>query len=232
MLSIRALKLTIVVALLLASLAQSGISSAGEATITGHVMGVGACPSDPCPHNELFYVRVVLDDAAGERVASKLAKVDGSFSFSVPPGPYTIEARSVLGYISRAPKEIEVARYQDGPRRVPLREDATSVPGVVGQATKSPTCGGPQREGQTCTAPMDGAQIHIEDSNGTTVATQTTGRNGYYAFELPPGTYDLVAEGTGSDSNLPAPPGPKRFTVGSSDVGPHHIDSDYDTGIR
>jgi hypothetical protein len=178
----------------------------------------------------LFSVRVVLEDDGGERVATKITKVDGSYSFRVPPGAYSVEARAVAGFTSPGAKQVEVAPGQDGPQRVRLRLDAIPVPGVIGQATKSPTCGGPQREGQQCTAPMEGAQIHIEDASGQTIATQATGRNGYYAFELPAGTYELVAENTGS--TFPSPPPPVTFTVASSDTGPHHIDSDYDTGIR
>lgn len=199
-------------------------------TVSGRVLGIGACASDPCSRRGMLSVRVVLTDGYGEQVSTKLTKLDGSFSFRVPPGRYAAKARAVPGYPSPDMKRVDVTAHQDGPQRVRLRLAATSAPGVIGQATKSPTCGGPQRQGEQCTAPMEGVQIHVEDGNGKTIATQTTGRNGYYAFELSPGTYDLVAESTGS--SLPSAPDPVTFTVDPSDTGPRHIDSDYDTGIR
>ena len=103
-------------------------------------------------------------------------------------------------------------------------------PGVVGQATQSPTCAA-QRESDDCVAALEDAPIRVEDAAGDVVARTVTNRDGFYAFELEPGDYKLVAKRI-DGADYPLPPRRKLFTVADSDSGPRVVDSPYDTGIR
>lgn len=228
---------SLVVLAILAALTSASfeLGAAGNRKdIVGRVVGLAACArgstADPCPRRPLFFIRVVLKDDAGVTVARTRTHLDGRFSFRADPGSYSIEGEGIQGFLAAPAEQVTVTRGQDEPQRALLRFTSSNGPGVAGQATMSPTCGGPQREGQDCTAAFDGAHVKVEDDTGQVVASAVTGLDGYYSFALEAGTYTLIAEGDGNQ--LPSPPPPKTFTVGTEDTGPHWRRLDYDTGIR
>lgn len=200
--------------------------------IVGRVNGIGMCPSstDGCEKQPLFAIQLVLSDRSGTVVTRTRTHLNGRFSFRVAPGRYSIAGQAVDGFDAPSSAELVVTRTQPEPARAYVHYASNNGPGVIGQATLSPTCGGPQRIGEECVGPLEGARIHVEDDNGMIVANTVTGTDGYYAFQLAPGTYRLVAESSGD--SLPSPPPPVTFSVAPDDSGPHHIDSNYDTGMR
>jgi carboxypeptidase family protein/thrombospondin type 3 repeat protein len=203
--------------------------------IVGRVQVSGRCPRrNDCELRHLFSVEVSVRNHRGKTIERTKTLVNGRFAFEgLRAGRYRIEAFAVAGTLAPAPLETLVYRNQAGPTTASFTFADGNRRGVVGQATQAPTCGGPQREGEDCVAPLSGATISVRegDENGPVVASTTTGSNGYYAFRLDPGNYTLVAERYG-DSDLPSPPAPVSFTVFDEDDGPNLIDSDYDTGIR
>lgn len=205
-----------------------------EHRIVGRVHGLGACArgteNDPCPSRRLFAIKVRLRDSDGDLVARTKTRSTGRFSFTRGPGKYSVAGVDVAGFMAPPPREVVIGPNQDDPEHVRIRFATVNGPGVMGQVTQSPTCPGPQRPGQECSAPLEGARIRVEDDNGKVVGETTTGADGYYAFPLEPGSYTLIAEGF--DNQLPSPPGPITFTVGADDTGPHWRPLRYDTGIR
>jgi hypothetical protein len=157
-----------------------------------------------------------------------ISNEDGTFSFRAPKGRYTLSPRDVPGFATPDPLSFNVrsgavvAKFIYG--------EATGL-GLVGQVTRSPTCPGPQRQGEDCIEPLEGAPLRVEDSTGAVVARTTSGPGGRYYVDLGAGSYTLIAEPMG-DSNFPSPPGPVAFTISPNDPGPRSIHLDYDTGIR
>lgn len=176
---------------------------------------------------------MIVRDSSGSVVAERRTLTSGRFALShLGPGRYEVEAEAIVGTIAPAPVEARVPRDQAGPTRATFTLSDSNRRGVAGQATQSPTCP-VQRVGEECIAPLADAtiEIHDGDAGGTVVAQTTTGEDGYYAFQLDPGTYTLVARKI-DDRDLPAPPAPVTFTVFPNDTGPNAIDARYDTGIR
>ena len=69
-------------------------------------------------------------------------------------------------------------------------EDGSGVQGLI---SLSPTCGGPQREGDTpCKAPYEGAELRLLSGSGATVATARTTSDGRYLLSAPAGHYRVV----------------------------------------
>ncbi len=60
-------------------------------------------------------------------------------------------------------------------------------------ATIGPTCAGPQREGQVCTAPYEGEFV-VTRADGSEVARFSTGADGRAVVDLPPGSYTVSAK--------------------------------------
>lgn len=205
--------------------------------LVGRVSVSGRCPTgdsdDPCALRHLFAVDVIVRDSAGSVVAERRTLTSGRFALShLRPGRYDVEAEAIAGTIAPAPIDARVPRNQAGPTRMTFTLSDSNRRGVVGQATESPTCP-VQRVGEECIAPLQDAtiEIHDGDAGGPIVAQTTTGQDGYYAFQLDPGTYTLIARKI-DDRDLPAPPGPQTFTVFPNDTGPNAVDALYDTGIR
>jgi hypothetical protein len=206
--------------------------------LIGRVQVGGRCPKssshNPCTLRNMFWVGVDVRNRHGKLVAQTRTILNGRFTFQhLEPGHYQVTAVAVAGTSAPAPLDALVPRNAAGPTVASFTLADSNFRGVVGQATQSPTCGGPQRQGEDCIAPLSGATIDVRegDETGPVVASMTTGKDGYYAFQLDPGNYTLVAERYG-DSDFPTPPGPASFTVFSDDNGPNLIDSGYDTGIR
>ncbi len=55
----------------------------------------------------------------------------------------------------------------------------------------SPTCAGPQREGDLCRAPLAGVEVRLSDSAGRVAASATTDAAGAYAMRATAGRYRL-----------------------------------------
>jgi hypothetical protein len=201
--------------------------------IVGRALGSGLCPtgsaSQPCELRPLFAVTVILRDRSGEEVAGAVTHTNGRFSLRARRGTFMADTEHIAGFTSSAPAAAAVRSKQREPARLRFEFRASTGPGVVGQATRSPTCP-VERIGDECVAPLGNALIHIEDASGSTVASWTTGEDGYYAFSLDPGSYRLVGESF--DSGFPIAPEPVGFVVTGQDTGPSWIPLDYDTGIR
>ncbi|HET7481837.1 MAG TPA: carboxypeptidase regulatory-like domain-containing protein, partial [Actinomycetota bacterium] len=199
--------------------------------IVGSVVATGTCPrsttSEPCPERRLFAVPVQLHDSDGGVVAETTSHTNGHFSFRAAPGTYWVTVSAPTGFmVAEGPIPLmHVTAGQDDPQRATIVMQSTTGPGVMGQATQSPTCGGPQREGEECVAPLEGATIDIKDPGGNVVASTTTGADGYYAFSLDPGSYTLVAEPF--DGGFPIAPEPVQFVVAPDDSGPSWIPAAY-----
>jgi hypothetical protein len=228
----RSILLPVVVAMVSpAALASTAI--ADRAQIVGRILGSGLCPaespSEPCEERPLFAVTVVLRNRHGVEVDRAATNVNGRFSFRASRGSYTARPEHVIGFGPPGRASVVVRSKQRAPFRVRFELAASTGPGVVGQATQSPTCP-VQRVGEECVAPLRNARIRVEDSSGSTVRSSVTGENGFYAFSLEPGTYRLV--GDPFEGGFPSAPEPVGFTVTGRDTGPRWIPLDYDTGIR
>jgi hypothetical protein len=197
-------------------------------TLVGTAVGYQICLVDgtACGHLPIGGAEVVLRDQDGIEVERLMSDSRGRFSSTAPAGTYTFESIAPPGFNAPAPQEIVLTSLA-------LKAHVTHghvIHGVVGQATQSPTCPGPQRPYDDCIAPLDGATIEIQDALGATVATAATGETGRYAFDLDPGDYTLIAHPL-DGSGLPSPPAPVDFTITAEDQGPRLIDSPYDTGM-
>lgn len=106
-----------------------------------------------------------------------------------------------------------------------------AAPGAMGRATGGPYCGAQREDDPSCNdRPVDEIQISIQDPTGKEVARSTTGADGWFAFELPPGKYVLVPE---DDDRFMGSPAPFDFEV-EPDLITEFPDGTvfYDTGIR
>jgi len=89
----------------------------------------------------------------------------------------------------------------------------------------APTCP-VQRLGQPCVRPIS-ARVTVLRGK-TMVTTVQTGEDGKARVPLPPGTYTLQGQATGT--GFPRPPAAATVTVVSGAYAPVRVD--YDTGIR
>ena len=106
---------------------------------------------------------------------------------------------------------------------VPIKPGAS---GIEGQVFISPTCGGPVRPGQNCTAPYQ-AVITVLDTANNVVTQVTSDANGRFSLALPPGVYTLRPEKPN--------PGPARAAEVSVTVESGRLASVeimYDSGLR
>lgn len=201
--------------------------------IVGRILGSGLCPtesaSEPCEPRPLFAVTVTLRGPDGEEVARARTHTNGRISLRAGRGTYSLEPEQVDGFAPHASAPVRVRARQGTPARVVFEYQVSTGPGVIGQATQSPTCP-VERIGDECVAPLSNARIEIEKASGSTVMSSVTAEDGFYAFSLDPGTYTLVGES--SEGGFPIAPEPVEFVVSAQDTGPSWIPLDYDTGIR
>lgn len=61
--------------------------------------------------------------------------------------------------------------------------------GVQGAVTLSPSCGGAQREGESCTAPYAGVELRLIDDGGAVAAATRTTATGSFMLPAPAGRY-------------------------------------------
>ncbi|MEA2487810.1 MAG: hypothetical protein QOF16_1464 [Actinomycetota bacterium] len=205
--------------------------------IVGRTTGLDQCPTGStgayaCPVVTLFDATLVLRDVNGDEAARTESDYAGRFNFSrseVGPGYYTLVPQPVEGFTSPESQTLQIFLRGGGAQRIPEAYSNDAGPGVAGQTTRSPTCGGPQRRDEGCIAVMPGAHIDVEDANGNVVASTTSGDDGRYVVSLQPGDYTVVARSP--DGSFPTAPAPVHITVSASDSGPNHVDLDYSTGI-
>jgi hypothetical protein len=103
----------------------------------------------------------------------------------------------------------------------------TSASGLRFTATRGPTCPGPQRPGEVCTAPYEGTFVLLR-RDGTEVTRFTTGKDGRFTVELPPGDYTITLN---RDTSSPFPRGESVNVTVTADA---YTDASMglDTGIR
>ncbi|HYI46129.1 MAG TPA: hypothetical protein VE174_11800 [Actinomycetota bacterium] len=103
--------------------------------------------------------------------------------------------------------------------------------GAMGRVMAGPYCPVQRENDPACNdRPVAGIEISIQDSTGREVADSTTQEDGWFAFELDPGTYVLVPE---KDDRFMGSPEPVSFAVQPSSISEFPPDSVYyDTGIR
>jgi len=104
---------------------------------------------------------------------------------------------------------------------------AGSDSGVHGVVTLSPTCGGPQREGDApCQAPYADAEVRLISASGATVASTRTSSAGHYLLFAPVGHYRVQVTTPVRITRCPSPDvvvEEKRMNV---------VDIDCDSGMR
>lgn len=98
--------------------------------------------------------------------------------------------------------------------------------GVHGAVTLSPACGGPQREGVTCSAPYADVELRLIADGGATVASTRTSSAGRYLLPAPAGHYRLQVMTPIKFTRCPSPE--VLVTGKESSV----VDIDCDSGMR
>lgn len=102
---------------------------------------------------------------------------------------------------------------------------ASPTSGIDLLTMAGPTCP-VQHQGATCERPIS-ARVVIEDASGNAVTTVQTGSDGTAHVGLPPGSYQVAPQGSGT---LPRPPAATTATVTSGAFVTVRLD--YDTGMR
>jgi hypothetical protein len=103
----------------------------------------------------------------------------------------------------------------------------TSASGIRFTATRGPTCPGPERPGQVCTAPYEGTFVVIR-RDGTEVTRFTTGKDGRFTVDLPLGDYTIKLN---LDTSSPFPRGESVNVTVIADAYVN-VSMELDTGIR
>jgi len=98
--------------------------------------------------------------------------------------------------------------------------------GVYGKVTQAPTCGGPQRPGQTCIEPLAGAAVMLLDGTDHVVGNTATDEQGLFAIHAPAGDYTVKID-TGAD---PLPSCPSTAVTVTTRIA--NVRIQCDTGIR
>lgn len=66
------------------------------------------------------------------------------------------------------------------------------MPQLAGRVTVGPNCGGPQREGQSCSVALSGAEVRLVDSDERTIASTITNADGLFVLSAPAGRFKLT----------------------------------------
>ena len=103
----------------------------------------------------------------------------------------------------------------------------SSRSGIRGTVTIGPTCPGPERPGEECTRPYV-ATLIVTRRDGTEVGRVTSGEDGRFSIELPPGEYTIVPQ-KDSQSLLPRAAS-IDVSVPANEFA--EVDISFDTGIR
>ncbi len=76
--------------------------------------------------------------------------------------------------------------------------------GVRGAVTLSPACGGPQREGITCSAAYADVELRLLSDGGTPLASARTSSTGRFRLTVPAGHYLVKVMTTSKMTRCPA----------------------------
>jgi hypothetical protein len=121
------------------------------------------------------------------------------------------------------------------PESVPTSAPASSVATPAGQSTSGirgtvtigPTCPGPARPDQQCTQPYS-ATLIVTRQDGTQAGQITSGEDGRFSIDLPPGDYTIAPQ-VDSQQRLPRAAS-VEVTVQPGEYA--EVSIDFDTGIR
>ena len=78
--------------------------------------------------------------------------------------------------------------------------------GLIGRVNVSPTCPGPQKVDEVCSAPLAKAQVLLLDGSGMTVGAATTSEQGTFEIAALAGTYRVRVAIAGRLPNCPVVP--------------------------
>jgi hypothetical protein len=98
---------------------------------------------------------------------------------------------------------------------------------VSGVALAGPTCPVESADEPCPDRPVEGATVRVETPEGVEVAVTTTDREGRYSFDIPAGSYRIVAM---PYEGLMGTPDPVEIILGAGET--LTVDLPYDTGIR
>jgi hypothetical protein len=107
------------------------------------------------------------------------------------------------------------------------RPTTTPASGIRFTATRGPTCPGPERPGQVCTAPYEGTFV-VMRPDGTEVTRFNTGKDGRFIVDLSPGDY-IITLSLATPS--PFPRGESVYVTVTVDAYAD-VSMGLDTGIR
>ncbi len=143
---------------------------------------------------------------------------------------------SILVTVGCAPSATPLPTLTPSPIQTPASaSEASPLPtpmpisasGIRFTATRGPTCPGPERPGQVCTAPYEGTFVVLR-GDGTEVTHFTTDKDGHFTVDLPPGDYTITL-------NLATPSSfPRGESVNVTVTADAYTDvsMELDTGIR
>jgi len=110
----------------------------------------------------------------------------------------------------------------------PLAASSSDRPGhrLAGVVWISPTCGGPQREGELCRAPLAGVEVRLSDGGGGVAASATTDASGAFTMRAPAGHYRLHVVGVVKVTRCP------DLTITLPMAKPAPVELECDSGMR
>lgn len=135
-------------------------------------------------HRSVIWVVVAVAGLLGCKPALQPVNVPASPTALAPTEPTPMAK----------PQAVPTSAPTSMPTAVPSPSAAKS--GLVFTATLGPTCPGPQRVGQVCTAPYVGEFVVLK-VDGSEAASFTTDTNGQATLDLPPGVYTVSLVNTG-----------------------------------
>lgn len=97
---------------------------------------------------------------------------------------------------------------------------------LAGVVWISPTCAGPQREGEACRAPLAGVEVRLSDEGGRVAVSATTDAAGAFAMRAPAGRYRLHVPGVAKIPRCP------HLTITLPMGKPAPVELECDSGMR
>ncbi|HET6382946.1 MAG TPA: prealbumin-like fold domain-containing protein [Armatimonadota bacterium] len=165
----------------------------------------------------------------GTSVVSSVSPTTGTFTLvGAPTGSQTIQILDVNGMVVESvPVTIASGSAIVPPLPAPTIFTAGAASGIAGTVYKGPISPVTQN-GASNEEPLANATLQIMSADGATLITSvTSGSDGSFSVDLPPGTYKVVPiSGTNGFPHA----SPFTVTVNANEVS--NITVNYDTGIR